>query len=69
MIGDSILYSRNVEAAFTQNAEYLKLVGRNSIILNPDKLKFAQKTVDWTRVRITKDAVEPLPEHIEAIKT
>ena len=68
-VDDILLYSNNVKRAFQQNTEYLTLVGRNGIILNPDKFVFAQEIVDWAGVRITKDSVEPLPDQVEAIKT
>ncbi len=45
------------------------MTGRNGIILNPDKFQFAQETVDWAGVRVTMDKVEPLPYHIESIKS
>ena len=68
-IDDSLLYSFSVEEAFLENCAYLTLTGRNGIILNPDKFQFAQETVDWAGVRVTMDKVEPLPEHIESIKS
>ena len=68
-VDDVLLYSSNIKEAFQQNAEYLTLIGRNGIILNPDKFVFTQETVDRAGVRITKDSVEPLPDHVEAIKT
>ena len=40
VIDESLLNSKNVWEAITQNAEYLKLVARNMIILNPNKFKF-----------------------------
>merc|ERR1711867_266692 len=68
-VDDVLLYSNNVKEAFQQNTEYLTLVGRNGIILNRDKFVFAQEIVDWAGIRITKDSVEPLPDHLEAIRT
>ena len=40
VIDESLLNRENVREAITQNAEYLKLVARNIIILNPKKFKF-----------------------------
>ena len=36
VIDDTLLYPENLEKAFTQVAEYLMLVGKNGIILNPE---------------------------------
>ena len=68
MIDDTLLYEDNVEKAFHQVGEYLSLVGRNDIVLNPDKFEFAQDEVSWAGVRLTADKVEPLPDHVTAIK-
>ena len=68
VIDDTLLYEENIEKAFHQVAEYLTLVGKNGIILNPDKFQFAEDSVDWAGVRLTADKVEPLPEHVQAIR-
>ena len=68
VIDDTLLYSKDLEGAFKQVAEYLTLVGKNGIILNSDKFYFGEDTVDWAGIRLTKDKAKPLPEHIKAIK-
>ena len=68
VIDDTLLHARDLEEAFKQVAEYLTLVGRNGIVLNSDKFSFGEDTVDWAGIRITKDKVQPLPEHIKAIR-
>ena len=52
VIDDTLLYEDNIEKAFFQVAEYLTLVGKNGIILNPDKFQFAADEVDWAGLRI-----------------
>ena len=68
VIDDTLLYEDSIEQAFYQVAEYLTLVGKNGIILNPDKFQFAADSVDWAGVRLTADKVEPLPAHVQAIR-
>ena len=68
VIDDTLLYSEDLEKAYYQVAEYLVLVGRNGIILNPDKFSFGCDEVNWAGVRLTKDKVLPLEEHVEAIR-
>ena len=68
MIDDTLLSAANLEKAFTQVAEYLTLVGKNGIILNPEKFSFGKDEVDWDGIRITKNGVSSLPEHVEAIR-
>ena len=67
-IDDCLLYSNDMENAFKDVTEYLTLVGRNGIILNPEKFNFAEDTVDWAGIRISMNKVEPLPEHVQAIR-
>ena len=68
VVDDTLLYAKNLKDAFYQVAKYLELAGNNGIILNPEKSNFEKDVVDWAGVRITQDGIEPLPEHIEAIK-
>ena len=68
VIDDTLLYAKTLEDAFHQVAKYLELAGNNGIILNPEKFNLGKDVVDWAGVRITQDGIEPLPEHIEAIK-
>ena len=68
VIDDTLLYSEDLEKAYYQVAEYLVLVGRNGIILNPDKFSFGCDEVNWAGFRLTKDKVLPLEEHVEAIR-
>ena len=45
MIDDTLLYATNMEAEFKQVVEYLMLVGKNGIILNPEKFVFGKDEV------------------------
>ena len=48
--------------------DYIDLVGRHGIILNPEKMQFCQTEIDFAGFHITRDKVEPLPKFIAAIK-
>ena len=63
-----MLYAKNLEEAFKQVAEYLTLAGKNGIVLNSDKFCFGEDVVDWAGIRLTEDKVQPLPEHVRAIR-
>ena len=41
VIDDTLLHEESIEKAFYQVASYLTLVGKNGIIMNPDKFQFA----------------------------
>ena len=63
-----MLYHDDKSKAFWETAEYLTLVGRNGITLNPEKFKFAQEEVEWAGIKIGLKSVEPLEEHVTAIR-
>ena len=68
VIDDVLLHHGDKKEAFEETAAYLTLVGKNGITMNPEKFHFAQDVVDWAGIKITRDSVEPLTEHIEAIR-
>ena len=68
VIDDTMLYEDDIEKSFRQVAEYLSLVGNNGIILNPDKCTFAPDEVSWVGVKISKETVAPLEDHVIAIR-
>ena len=53
VIDDTLLYATDLGKAFQQVAEYLTLVGKNGIVLNPEKFAFGKDKVDWAGIRIT----------------
>ena len=67
VIDNTLLYQLDLEKAFHHVAEYLKLVRRNGIILNPQKVTIGAKEVDWAGIRVTENKVVPLAEHMDAI--
>ena len=68
VIDDTLLYEHNIEKFDRQVEAYLSLVGQNGIILNPDKFEFAEDVVSWAGVRISKEKVAPLQDHVSAIR-
>ena len=55
VIDDTLLYQPDVGSSFNHTAKYLTLCGKNGIILNPAKFKFAEEEVEWAGVKLTKD--------------
>ena len=68
VIDDSLLYDKDKESSFFHAVEYISKCGQNGIIFNPDKFEFCQDTVDWAGIKITPTTVEPLEEHVQAIR-
>ena len=46
----------------------MMLVGNNGIILNGDKFRFSKDTVDGAGIRLRENKVQPIPEHVKAIR-
>ena len=68
VIDDTLLHSKDIGSSFHHVAKYLTLVGKNGIILNPDKFNFAEDEVDWAGIRVTNDKCKPLDAHVDAIR-
>ena len=66
-VDDSLLWATDIGKCFTQVCEYLDLCGKNGIILNPTKFKFAQDEVKFAGFHITKDNVRPGDKFFNAI--
>ena len=67
-IDDSLIHDVTLEEHWWRVIEFLEIVGKAGIVLNPEKFQFSQETVDFAGFRITKDSVEPLPKYIDAIR-
>ena len=39
--------------------DYLELIGKNGVLLNPEKLQFAQKQIDFAGFTITQSEINP----------
>ena len=66
-IDDTLLWSANIEEAFHQTVNWLDICGRNGIVLNPEKFKFAADTVEFAGFEITPHTVRPCPRLTDAI--
>ena len=68
-VDDTIHYDSDLEAHWWRTIDFLILVGKSGIVLNPDKFQFAQKTVEFAGFRISENNIEPLPKFLDAIKS
>ena len=70
VVDDTCLYDdlEDLEQHWWRVIDYLVLCGKNGIILNPEKLQFAQKSVDFAGFRISESSIEPLPKYIDAVR-
>ena len=57
----------DLENHWWRTIDYLTTVGNAGVILNPDKLQFAQREVDFAGFRVGETSIEPLPKYFNAI--
>ena len=67
-IDDTLLWADSIEESYFQIVDYLKLCGRNGIILNPKKFKFAKETVEFAGFKISRESIAPIPTFLKAIE-
>ena len=62
------MWAYDIAGAYKQVCDYLTLVGRNGIVLNPTKFVFAKDRVDFAGFTITPDSVKPCVAYLEGIQ-
>ena len=67
-IDDTIFYDQDLAEPWWRTIEFLILVGRAGVVLNPDKFQFAHRTVDFAGFRISESVVEPITKYLRAIR-
>ena len=66
-VDDTIQWDEDLETHWWRVIDFLILVGRNGIILNPGKFQFSQKEVNFAGFTITDTEVKPLTKYLKAI--
>ncbi len=66
-VDDCVLWDDNVMEHWWRVCDYLELVGRNGIILNPKKFQFGQRNIDFAGFHITQTEVKPLQKYLDSI--
>ena len=53
IVNDTLLYEHSIEEVFYHIWDYLQLCADNGIVLNSNKFKFCQDTIEFARLRTT----------------
>lgn len=64
---DSLLWATDIEKCFFHTCEWLDTCGKNGIIQNPSKFKFAHDVVEFAGFEVTPTNVRPAPSLMRAI--
>ena len=67
-VDDVIMWDETLQEHWWRIIDYLILVGRHGIIMNPKKFQFCQREVEFAGFLITQDDVKPLPKYLDAIR-
>ncbi|KAK3875649.1 hypothetical protein Pcinc_019503 [Petrolisthes cinctipes] len=68
-VDDTIMWDTDLKEHWWRVIDYLELLGRNGVILNPAKFQFASTEAEFAGFQITKTGVKPLPKYLNAIAT
>ena len=68
VVDDTALWDEDLEEHWWRIIDYLELVGKCGIIINPGKFQFSQRDVNFAGFKITESTVEPLPKFLDAIQ-
>ena len=69
-VDDSLLFDDDdkLKEHWWRVIDFLDVAGKAGVVLNPEKLQFSQKSVDFAGFRINEKTVEPLPKYLDAIR-
>ena len=66
-VDDNIHYDEDLEQHWWRTIELLELLGKNGVILNPEKFQFSQKEVDFAGFHLSESGIAPLPKYLDSI--
>ena len=67
-VDDTVFYDSDLEEHWWRTIDFLMLVGRSGIVLNPEKFQFARETIEFAGFRVSQESIEPLDRYIDAIR-
>ena len=67
-IDGALLWSTSIEKLFWQTVEWLEILGKNDVIANAEKFKYAEDVVEFAGFEITPDSVRPCAKYLRAIR-
>ena len=66
-VDDTILWDEDLRTHWWRVIQYLELVGKHGVVLNPTKFQFGSLEINFAGFRITASEVRPLPKYLDAI--
>ena len=66
-VDDTVHYVNDLEQHWWRSIDFLTNVSQAGIVLNPDKYKFTERSVDFAGFRVSDSTIKPLPKYLNAI--
>ena len=66
---DCVFYDTELENHWWRAIDYLSIIGSAGVVLNPKKLQFCERVIDFAGFRISDYSIEPLPKYLDAIRS
>ena len=63
-----MIWDNTVEENFASVCKLLYIYGKAGLVMNLDRFQFAQETVTFAGMEITKNAIRPAGEYLDAIR-
>ena len=67
-VDDTALWDEELSDHWWRIIDYLELMGKNGVILNPQKFQFAQREINFSGFKITEKEIKPHDKFMKAIK-
>ena len=67
IVDDTLLYDDSIESLFWTTMKYIKTCADNGIIINPAKIVFGKKNVEFAGFELTEDGYKPTKNMLQAI--
>ena len=68
IVDDTLHYDTDLEEHWWRTIDLLRTLGKAGVVINPDKLQFAKRQVDFAGFRISDNKIDPLPRYLSAIQ-
>lgn len=67
-VDDTVVWDTDLEKHWWRTVDYLELVGREGIVLNPKKFQFSQRNIEFAGFEISSNDVKPLSKYLRTIQ-
>ena len=67
-VDDTAMWDEDLKEHWWRMVDFLELLGKNGIVLNPEKFQFAQRSIQFAGFHISDSAIKPHEKFTKAIR-